>query len=110
MICDWCNTPFRPRRGGSPQRFCDGRCRTAFWSALRRWGERAIDAGVLTIDDIRTGDPTACTLLPGARSDASVDEAPRQHIAPVALREESRCTGQRDLEAAMAEAIAMRRR
>jgi hypothetical protein len=36
-----------------------------FWSALRRWGERAVAAGILTIADIRNGDPTACTL-PGA--------------------------------------------
>jgi len=29
----------------------------AFWSALRRWAERAIAAGVLTIADIRIGAP-----------------------------------------------------
>ena len=28
-------------------RFYRARCRTAFWSALRRWGERAIAAGAL---------------------------------------------------------------
>jgi hypothetical protein len=45
--CHWCEQPFRPRRGGSPQRFCRAACRTSFWSALRRWGERAIAAGIL---------------------------------------------------------------
>jgi hypothetical protein len=40
----------------------------AFWSALRRWSERAIDLGILTIDDIRSGDPAACTLLLEATS------------------------------------------
>jgi hypothetical protein len=53
--CLWCGHPFRARRGGSPQRFCRARCRTAFWSALRRWGERAIAAGTLTVTDLRNG-------------------------------------------------------
>ena len=33
-----------------------------FWSALRRWGERALAAGVVAISDIRSGDPASCTL------------------------------------------------
>ena len=36
-----------------------------FWSNLRRWGARAVAAGILTIADIRNGHPAACTL-PGA--------------------------------------------
>ena len=36
-----------------------------FWSTLRRWGARAVAAGILTIADIKNGDPAACTL-PGA--------------------------------------------
>jgi hypothetical protein len=32
-----------------------------FWSALRRWGERAIAAGVLTIADVKNGVVAACT-------------------------------------------------
>ena len=60
--CPWCKAPFRPRRGGSPQRFCGSKCRTEFWIALRRWGERAISVGILTIADIKNGDPAACTL------------------------------------------------
>ena len=60
--CLWCGHPFRARRGGSPQRFCRARCRTAFWSALRRWGERAIAAGTLTVIDLKNGAKAACTL------------------------------------------------
>ena len=52
--CLWCGHIFRARRGGSTQRFCRARCRTAFWSALRRWGERAIAAGAPTVIDLRT--------------------------------------------------------
>jgi hypothetical protein len=61
----------------------------AFWSALRRWGERAVSAGALAIADIRNGigngDGTACTLLAGAVSPAPVPE-PRKP-APVAPAE-----------------------
>jgi hypothetical protein len=61
----------------------------AFWSALRRWGERAVSAGALAIADIRNGigncDRTACTLLAGAVSPAPVPE-PRKP-GPVAPAE-----------------------
>src|SRR6516225_4418399 len=60
--CLWCGHIFRARRGGSPQRCCRARCRTAFWSALRRRGERAIAAGTLTVIDLRNGATAACTL------------------------------------------------
>ena len=73
-VCPWCGRPFRARRGGSAQRFCGAACRSAFWSALRRWGERAVAAGVLTIDDIKNGDPAACTPLPGTISPVTEPE------------------------------------
>ena len=56
------------RRGGSPKRFCSPAHRIAFWSALRRWAERAVAAGVLTGADIKKGAPAACTLPLGAIS------------------------------------------
>jgi len=62
--CSWCGQELQLRRGGSPQRFCSTKHRSLFWS-LRRWGARAVAAGILTIADIRNGDPAACTL-PGA--------------------------------------------
>jgi hypothetical protein len=72
--CVWCEKPFRPRRGGSPQRFCSGACRTVFWSALRRWGEAALTAGTLTIDAVRNADPAACTLAGIAKAPRPVSE------------------------------------
>jgi hypothetical protein len=81
-LCLWCERPFPARRGGSPQRFCTARCRTAFWTAMRRWGERAVSAGVLTVDHIRSSDPAACTLLPGAVSPSAIPRS--QDAAPVA--------------------------
>ncbi len=95
----WCERPFRARRGGSPQRFCGSKCRATFWSALRRWGERAVAAGILTIAEIRNGDPTACTVLQGAISPA-----------PEVTRADSPYTRQQDLERLMAQAISLRRR
>jgi hypothetical protein len=81
-VCLWCERPFQERRGGSPKRYCSAAHRMAFWSALRRWAERAVAAGVLTVDHIRNGDPAACTLLPGAVSPSAIFEP--QDAAPAA--------------------------
>ena len=45
-------------------------------------GERAIGTGVLTIDDIRNGDPAACTLLLAAGSPGTADDAHRRRPRP----------------------------
>jgi hypothetical protein len=89
-VCLWCDRPFRTRRGGSPKRFCSAAHRVAFWSALRRWGERAVAARVLTLDQIRNADPAACTLLPGGISPLPVSESqkpalvsPAEHLGDV---------------------------
>jgi hypothetical protein len=109
-LCNWCGVPYRPRRGGSRQRFCGPGCRTAFWSALRRWGERAIAAGILTVTDVRDGDPEACTLLLKATLPAPIDDAARRSPTPVAPCAKSHYSPQQNLERLMAQAIAMRRR
>ena len=80
--CLWCERPFGSRRGGSPQRFCCAAHRIAFWSALRRWGERAVASGGLTVDHIKNADPAACTLLPGGVSAPPVHRGGKP--APVA--------------------------
>ena len=79
--CLWCGRPFRVRRGGSPQRFCSAAHRMAFWSALRRWAERAVAAGMLTVADINNGAAVACTLPPGGILPAAISLA--QKAAPV---------------------------
>ena len=63
--CAWCASHFNPRRGGSPQRFCSVRRRTAFWSALRRSAERPLVAGTVSIDALRNGRLEAFTLQGG---------------------------------------------
>jgi hypothetical protein len=63
-ICLWCEGEFEPRKGGSPQRFCNPKHRAAVHSAGRRYAELAVLSGQLTVADVRNGCPEACTLLP----------------------------------------------
>jgi hypothetical protein len=63
-----------------------------FWSALRRWGERAVGTGILTIADIRNGDPVACTLLRGTISHTPESQSPEQYPTPVVHGAESSYT------------------
>jgi hypothetical protein len=73
MICLWCQAEFQPRRGASPQRFCCAGHRSMFWAAARRSAERAVTAGVLTVQELRDGPTEACTLLPGAKGATAVE-------------------------------------
>jgi hypothetical protein len=69
--CRWCNRAFQPRRGGSAGRFCCARHRTLFWTACRKWAERAMSLGLLSVADLKA-DPAACTLLRAGISPAPV--------------------------------------
>jgi len=52
--CPWYGPAFSPRTsGGSEQRFCTTVCRTAFWTAARRWVMRALDAGLLSVEVLK---------------------------------------------------------
>ena len=82
--CRWCGRACRPRRGGSPRVFCTSGCRNAFHTAARRWAERAIAAGMLTIAELRNGDPAACTLLSGRLCGAEIWRHPPAAPAPAA--------------------------
>ena len=64
-VCLWCDTEFEPRKGGSPQRFCNSKCRDGFHSAGRRFAEHAVLSGLLTAADLRNGPAEACTLRAG---------------------------------------------
>jgi len=80
--CAWCDQPFRPGRRGSPRRFCSARCRTMFWSALRRLGARAIADGIVVISDLRKGTAEACTLA----ASPPADKGPTDPALLAALR------------------------
>src|SRR5438132_8224990 len=51
--CLWCTRPFTPRRGGKVQRFCCPDHRVAFHCAARRWTERAVMVGLLSVAELR---------------------------------------------------------
>ena len=72
--CLWCGHPFHTHRGGSPKRFSSAQHRNQFWSALRRWGERTVASGWLTLDHVKNGDPAACTPPSGRSSPAPIPE------------------------------------
>jgi len=72
--CRWCGRACQARRGGSSRLFCTSGCRTAFHSAARRWAERAVASGLLTLADLRNSNPAACTLAGGGKSPARVPE------------------------------------
>ena len=74
ILCRWCGRACRPRCGRSPRSFCTSGCRTAFHTAARRWAERALASGALTIDELRSGDPAACTLPPRGNSTATAPD------------------------------------
>jgi hypothetical protein len=75
--CPWCGKPFTPRlRGGSRQTFCGTRCRQGFHAGARRWAERAVECGALTVADLRNADPAACTLARGYSGDRDDHRAP----------------------------------
>ena len=73
ISCRWCGRAFRPRRGGSAGKFCCARHRTLFWTACRKWAERAVSLRLLSVADLHA-DPAACTLLTGVISPAPVPE------------------------------------
>jgi hypothetical protein len=67
--CFWCGDAFEPHRGGSRQTFCKAACRASFHREARRWCEREIAEGRLTVESLRTAAYTppggAKTLLSG---------------------------------------------
>jgi hypothetical protein len=52
--CLWCGQPFEPRRtGGSAQQFHAIACRRAFDLAARIWVRQAVEAGTLTVAQLK---------------------------------------------------------
>lgn len=84
--CAWCENRFTRRFRGSPQRFCSARCRSAFWSALRRFGERALASGALTIADLQNGQAEACAIGAIDRGESpATTTGPTSSASPEAL-------------------------
>jgi len=72
--CLWCGTAFQPRTdGGTAQRFCTPACRRAFDQVSRAWVRRQVDAGLLSIADLRDSPGTARALHPETDQPPGVD-------------------------------------
>jgi hypothetical protein len=71
--CQWCSSPFAPRRnGGKRQVFDHPRCRRAFDAAGRRWVADALAGGTLTVKALRNGAPATRALAAEAVSPAPI--------------------------------------
>jgi hypothetical protein len=54
MSCAWCGHSFRARQnGGKPQRFCCAGHRSRYWGTGRKWLAQAVEAGFISLDDLR---------------------------------------------------------
>ena len=52
--CLWCTVEFAPaRRGGYAKRFCSAGCKSAFETAARRHAYAMMDAGLLSVADLK---------------------------------------------------------
>lgn len=48
LLCEQCREPFKPRKGGKPQRFCSEPCRMAFHAEVREAGKAVTEANRAT--------------------------------------------------------------
>lgn len=63
--CEWCSESFPGgRRGAHMKRFCSEECKTAFHTATRRYGERCLRAGRITVAELRALSPQGTTKEP----------------------------------------------
>jgi endogenous inhibitor of DNA gyrase (YacG/DUF329 family) len=63
--CAWCGAKFQSRVVGAHlKRFCSTRCQDRFHAAARRWAERAIVEGRLSLIDLKASG-VSCTTRGG---------------------------------------------
>ena len=59
--CPWCGRQFPARVvGAHSKKFCSSICKNRFHTALRRYGQQALAAGRLSVDDLKAA-PASCT-------------------------------------------------
>ena len=62
--CFWCGAEFLAKKvGANPKRFCSEGCKNCFHSAARRWPERAIADGHLSLSDLRAPAASCTTAV-----------------------------------------------
>ena len=53
--CEWCGEAYEPGGRGEPRRFCSDRCRAALHRAARRWALGELEAGRVTVAQLKEG-------------------------------------------------------
>ena len=52
--CLWCERPFQAKEvGAHRKKFCSSICKNRFHTAVRKWGQQALAAGRLSLDDLK---------------------------------------------------------
>ena len=59
--CPWCGRRFEPKTvGAHRKRFCSATCKDRYHAALRKWAERAVANGQLSVADLKSTQ-SSCT-------------------------------------------------
>ena len=60
-LCPWCAAPFTFKIvGAHRKRFCSPRCKDRYHTAARKWVQKAIDAELISIADLKAAE-VSCT-------------------------------------------------
>ena len=61
--CLWCGRPFTFRKvGAHAKKFCSAPCKNRYHTAARRWIQRAITDGQLSVTDLNRHSPDAIQI------------------------------------------------
>ncbi len=64
--CLWCARPFTVRKvGAHAKKFCSVPCKNRYHTAARRWVQRAITDGQLSVHDLKALDASCTTHVEG---------------------------------------------
>ncbi len=59
--CPWCAAPFTAKKVGAHQKkFCSPRCKNRYHAAARKWVQKAIGVGLISIVDLKAAE-ASCT-------------------------------------------------
>ncbi len=84
--CPWCAAPFISKKvGAHRKRFCSARCRNRYHAAARKWVQKAIGVGLLSIVDLKAAE-ASCTRRGVAEAGAIRHPSTRSQRALKPLR------------------------
>ena len=84
--CLWCGDEFAARTAGPHRKkFCSSPCKDGYNAALRRWAQQQIDAGKLSLDELRTQNPSYTTNKDELSASKQVSGSGQPGAIPTAL-------------------------